>query len=26
MTVVIRNLGSASATVFGRLGWTEAQA
>ena len=26
MTIVIRNLGSASATVFGRLGWTEAQA
>jgi hypothetical protein len=26
MTVVIRNLGSSSATVFGRLGWTEAQA
>ena len=26
MTIVVRNLGSASATVFGRLGWTEAQA
>lgn len=26
MTVLVRNLGAASATVFGRLGWTEAQA
>jgi hypothetical protein len=26
MTIVVRNLGAASATVFGRLGWTEAQA
>lgn len=26
MTILIKNLGSSSATVFGRLGWTEAQA
>jgi hypothetical protein len=26
MTVLVRNLGAASASVFGRLGWTEAQA
>jgi hypothetical protein len=26
MTILVRNLGSGSATVFGRLGWTEAQA
>lgn len=26
MTIVVRNLGAASATVFGRLSWTEAQA
>ena len=26
MTILVRNLGSANATVFGRLGWTEAQA
>lgn len=26
MTIVVRNLGAANATVFGRLGWTEAQA
>jgi hypothetical protein len=26
MTILVRNLGSASASVFGRLGWTEAQA
>jgi len=26
MTVVVRNLGSGSASVFGRLSWTEAQA
>jgi hypothetical protein len=26
MTILVRNLGSASTTVFGRLGWTEAQA
>ena len=26
ITIVVRNLGAANATVFGRLGWTEAQA
>lgn len=26
MTILVRNLGSSNATVFGRLGWTEAQA
>ena len=26
MTILVRNLGSANAVVFGRLGWTEAQA
>jgi hypothetical protein len=26
ITIVVRNVGSASATVFGRLGWNEAQA
>jgi hypothetical protein len=26
MTILVRNLGSANATVFARLGWTEAQA
>ena len=26
MTIVVRNLGASNATVFGRLGWTEAQA
>jgi hypothetical protein len=26
ITIVVRNLGSANATVFSRLGWTEAQA
>lgn len=26
VTIVVRNLGAANATVFGRLGWTEAQA
>jgi hypothetical protein len=26
MTILVRNLGAASATVFARLGWTEAQA
>jgi hypothetical protein len=26
LTIVVRNLGSANATVFSRLGWTEAQA
>ena len=26
MTIVVRNLGAASATVYGRLSWTEAQA
>lgn len=26
MTILVRNLGASSATVFGRLGWTEAQA
>lgn len=26
MTIVVRNLGNASTTVFARLGWTEAQA
>ena len=26
MTILVKNLGSSSATVFGRLGWTEAQA
>ena len=26
MTIVVRNLGAASTTVFARLGWTEAQA
>jgi hypothetical protein len=26
ITIVVRNLGSSSATVFARLGWTEAQA
>jgi hypothetical protein len=26
ITIVVRNLGASNATVFGRLGWTEAQA
>jgi hypothetical protein len=26
LTIMVRNLGSASATVFGRISWTEAQA
>jgi hypothetical protein len=26
MTILVRNLGSSNAVVFGRLGWTEAQA
>ena len=26
LTIMVRNLGASSATVFGRLSWTEAQA